>query len=503
MLFFVTLLLYWLRVVNLQDESWFLWITQRMRQGDVPYRDFFLGVLPLPIWATFFASHIVGVHLFAIRLVNAFAFAVTVVLACFVFAHIYGRKQFPKWFAVANLLIAMPPPSAPYEPLAYMFVMANLASIVTGQNSLGEPKRARLWLSLSGLSCGLAFACKHNLGAYSFATAIAIVFLSPLELKRKIEISFSVAITFGLTVAIFLLPILLTGSWNPFWDYVFANKVNYLHHAQVPFTKNLADLVKWFSVLFSQPSHEAIRHVLQLQSAWLPVLAFITLPVIFAKRNRLGQHLALAISFHVSLAIIALYPHAGRSHILHAVPFYILGIACAAFCLRNEVWFEPIWKLRHVAKWLMLAMLVFTVAFLFIRVQKGTLQPINLPHFNGMLVRSRDLPQILSDVENLKSYQRQNEPVFLMFPKAGFFYLTVGLKNPTPYDIPSPTSVGLRGEEKIIAAIKRKEIKAVIMPEEGIGLKKVEVFVRSQMVASKKLNIGTMYELTERKRVLR
>jgi hypothetical protein len=51
--------------------------------------------------------------------------------------------------------------------------------------------------------------------------------------------------------------------------------------------------------------------------------------------------------------------------------------------------------------------------------------------------------------------------VFLLIPDAAVYYLLSGLRNPTPFDYPEIQTLGIDGEDKLIEAIGRGQIRTV------------------------------------------
>ena len=43
-------------------------------------------------------------------------------------------------------------------------------------------------------------------------------------------------------------------------------------------------------------------------------------------------------------------------------------------------------------------------------------------------------------------------------PQAGFYYLSAGIRNPTPFDYPLATAFGVNGEQAVITAIAEGRI---------------------------------------------
>jgi hypothetical protein len=126
-------------------------------------------------------------------------------------------------------------------------------------------------------------------------------------------------------------------------------------------------------------------------------------------------------------------------------------------------------------------------------------QVSTIPHFRGVLIpvaqhaELRDRVQILSETVS-------GEPILLLSPYAGFYYLAAGIKNPTPFDYPAITTLTREGEDEVVAAIAGREIRMVCLDSrepsplrESLRPERLERYVQVQMERGPDLGSCTIY----------
>ena len=69
---------------GLSDESWFLQVLARVAAGDVLYREVGIGVTPLSVYVTSWATAFTGLEIVAVKLVTNACFATTAFMRCWV-----------------------------------------------------------------------------------------------------------------------------------------------------------------------------------------------------------------------------------------------------------------------------------------------------------------------------------------------------------------------------------------------------------------------------------
>jgi hypothetical protein len=120
----------------------------------------------------------------------------------------------------------------------------------------------------------------------------------------------------------------------------------------------------------------------------------------------------------------------------------------------------------------------------------------NLPHFKGIVVPSY---QSWEDGKNASRLTKlvNSQPVFIINPRAGYYYFLSGLENPTRYDYPLETVFGDHGEEEVIEVIKRNQLRYVCLaPLESYHLKPAILgdYVQQNMNDIRDLDFCTIYK---------
>ena len=87
-----------------------------------------------------------------------------------------------------------------------------------------------------------------------------------------------------------------------------------------------------------------------------------------------------------------------------------------------------------------------------------------LRHVRGVLIPVRRHAEIEREVQVLQDVAGPDGEIFLVVNTAGFYYLVSGLQNPVPLDFPSVNALGPDGQDDLIAAIRRAQIRIVCVP---------------------------------------
>ena len=152
--------------VNLYDEGLVAFGAQRVRDGAVPYRDFWTMYGPGAFYTGAALYDLFGIDLLPIRIVGWVAKAASALAI----GALSARAASPalKWPAAGvalAMLIAVDQPAFPVFPA--------LALILWAFVLIGRPEKSTLQLAMAGVLIGAAAAYRHDLGAYACIAAAA------------------------------------------------------------------------------------------------------------------------------------------------------------------------------------------------------------------------------------------------------------------------------------------------------------------------------------------
>ena len=86
-------------------------------------------------------------------------------------------------------------------------------------------------------------------------------------------------------------------------------------------------------------------------------------------------------------------------------------------------------------------------------------------------------------------------PLFLLVPNAGFYYLTSGVTNPTPFDYPLKSAFGAGGMTETIDRFRRGELLQLCM-RRAAGLMApdaLQQYVETEMIATEDVGACVIY----------
>lgn len=198
--------------------------SERVLHGEVPYRDFLFNYTPGILWVNAFLMKVFGTTLMATR-IGLFAFKLTTLITMFYVA----RRLTCGWAALVpvGLTLAWLGHQQIFNvyPDQYLVLFA-LASLTCMLN-YDETGRAR-WLLLCGLSIGVVFLFKYNVGVLLFGSGALAMFARESMITREIRDVANKAVVYLIGFVI------LTGALVGYlaYNHAFGAMINhFLHHA--------------------------------------------------------------------------------------------------------------------------------------------------------------------------------------------------------------------------------------------------------------------------------
>jgi hypothetical protein len=489
------------RGVSVADESWFLQLIQRVTSGDILYRDVFFGATPLSVYVTASLTALFGTEVLVTKAIVALCFVFAVLLSCQVARQLSPTSHVPLLLIGALIGYAPAWSWGVYQPLAQVFFLACLTATLSwtqhGVKDAGTGDasgRKRAPLAIAGLMAGLCFATKQNIGLYGWAAILLTVALSPMgraAKRERLACLFLVSGVFVTVSALALLPVWLSGGMEKLVDYGFINKRTYIQVAGIPYLGQLSQL----ALLAKSPSWANLGQIFWNMAFILPLATFATLPVAWLKSSPERKPIATAMFVFAGAAFLGAFPRVDLAHLSSAVPALLLGLAYAWYQVRPSLSRRVVYVIKAgLVVWVMVG-LSATIAFRAIRITSKHYEVSTLSHFHGALF-PREQYAAVSEYTRILAKEAAGERPFLLFPHAGFYYLTTDLKNPTPFDYPLVTAFGVGGQEDVIAAISGGRIRTVCMRSQGsspLRAALLESYVEEHMERGREIGLCTIY----------
>lgn len=392
----------------LYDEAWMLQVLDRVRGGEVLYRDVFLGVTPLSVYLMAPLVWLGGAEAWLLR-----AFHAACVLAMAWMAARLARQSGLSAASAAAVALGTaawmrPWPASHYGSLAQMFLMASACAAASTR------------FGWAGVWAGLAFASKQNTGVLALLAVVAIA-------RRR---SAPAVMAFAVTVASILTPVISSGGGPGLLDFGFLGKGAYAKHGvSLPPSDGVARLTQAAQddgVLWT--GLRAMRFV--PFGLALPPAALL----LWARRRRDGMVLLLAV-FGLAAAV-STAPRFDLDHVRLTVP---LGLCAFAWMLTQ-------WKMRSV--WVAAPAAVFALFDYGVPVAAmihGKTQPVAQSHYRYVYASTDQIERVVK-----QSRELAGRDAYLQSPRASVLYLLSGTRNPTPFDYPLISAFGRSGQQRVI-----------------------------------------------------
>ncbi len=490
--------------VHPQEEGWYLQVVHRVSSGEVLYRDIFFGVTPLSVYLTLAVASLFGPENLVVKGVVVFCFAVTVLLACRVARQLGVTQSVPFLLVLALLVYARPLPSTPYTPWAYLFLLGCFSATLSWWERAASARddygrfQALGPLAVAGVFAGLCFSTKQHLGLYAL---VAVLLATLFGIRgnrsigqRRVTATLLVLAAFSFTSFLVLLPVWVSGGGEKFLDYGFLNKVTYYQIARVSYFDGLWGLVALAGEIGTL---ENLKQVYWQSQFLLPLLAGSAILLVWIRVSPKDRGPIIPVALFVSAAFVGVFPRADHPHLSYAIPLFLLGLSYAWSRIGPSL---PSLKVRLI-EWGVFVWFGLGLAFMLVNLSAklalGDIQVSKLSHFQGALIQADQEAAFRDHIRTLMEEIEENEKVFLLSAEAGFYYLATGLKNPTPFDIPTATAFGRNGIEEVLAALSEGRIRNVCIdprwPSSPWAPEPLVRFVREEMVRGKDLGFCAIY----------
>jgi hypothetical protein len=466
----------------LTDEAWFLQVSARLHSGEVLYRDVFFGVMPLSAYAARMLTSVFGVEILSVKALAALLYAGGVLVSCRIARQLGAPLTTRIYISVALFLYTSPGlllPSVPYTFMSSLFFLCCLSAMLSWSeadahevdaretDAARQRRRGGLYLlAIAGACAGLSFASKQNVGFYALVASLVAVgfnyknrdstWTRSLQSSRVLRSFGVLIIAFSLTVGLSLLPVWLEGGLEKLLDYGFTNKVNYLRHAGRSYFEAFGE-------------HLTIARIFKTAYGFFQSMIFLLPPLALASmllacfrvRARERGRLLTALLFAVA-AFAGAFPRVSFYHLSFALPVMLPGL-WYAWRLLKPLRAVSTERLAHAGLVLLLGSgLALAFADTLRSTNRREYQRSAIPHFRGILLRRDEHSAIQSMMHTFVEHGATRDgKFFILSPRAGLYYLTSGLRNPTPFDYPLRTAFGRRGESEVIERISRGEIQSI------------------------------------------
>ncbi len=445
-------------------EGWFVQVIHRVANGETLYRDVAYGAGPLPVLVAAALARITGANVLLLKALVALTWAVTIWTGRGIL-RAAGRSVWTQGAYVATCLLLAPTPLSPlYQVMASLFMAASyrlaIAAIRDGRQEA---------LLLAAGAAGLSAASKQNVGLYALAALLVSCIIvarrnRAVELRARSAAALRVLVAFALGVGPFFALALFTAGVEDLWQSVAANKGAYVSFGGISLTEGLADALEkvW-------PPHAArpfdLLHALGFLIA--PVAVIVPFCTGMLLRGGCGPVLVPVACFSVA-SFAAVFPRADRIHVTYMLPLLLVGFWWGLSLLsalrprRLAHGSRAVLKRMSIAT--LFVFLVGTVLWPGLEWVRGDRTVCQLPGFRGPLVSTRQerrLQRLRADLVPRVSGRR----VFFLSPRAGFWYRTLELPNPTPVDFPYRSLLTAERRQRIITALKSGGIHVVCVEE--------------------------------------
>ena len=467
------------------DESWFLQVVARVQSGETLYRDVYFNATPLSVYVSLGLAAVLGTELIAVRLLVTAALVATIA-CCWQACRLLGAGRFAPW-----LLVCAWAQAAPYTPLAMALFSASFFAVLAWTHRVQQDRPAWRWLGLAAGAAGLCFAAKQNLGLYCVA-AVLMSIVAARPARR--DVLRAIGVVLGVFVAIagvVMLPVYVSGGASRLLLHGL-DKATYLRVGAVPYS---AVGERFWRATAGGWSFDSFAAAYREFAFLLPPVAFVLLAAACLRCRGGDRRMALVVTSFVGAGYLVVYPGQGGSSNIYALPVVIVGLAYGVSALRASM----------PARWMQILPVVVTVLFTVqvglrygryaARLMSEQYVISDLPHFQGIRAGKAEYAGLKGEVELLTALAG-GQPLFLIGPNTGFYYLAGGITNPDRFDFPYTTVFGRSGQQEVISRLVSGQTPSVFVFFQTMHEqtpRRLQEFVVTSMRPVRQERMGVLY----------
>jgi 4-amino-4-deoxy-L-arabinose transferase-like glycosyltransferase len=491
------------------DEGWYLLTLSRMVDGDVLYRDIWSNVTPLGYYIGLTFTHLFGIEIWALRTAAGLIFLGNVLLIFRILQKLSLGITYQ--ISAAIILMMYDPPGLAgsgtlYTPLGkFFFLLCFDLALLWLRHIQEEPTRLekKLYLiaALTGVTAGLSFVSKQNIGGYALAAFVLCIMSSQpfyRNIRRHLHHLLIIGLLFISTIIIFITPTYLNGGFPNFIEFTFTSQTLYIENASISYWYQVKVLIYYLRQAISFEDSitllDHLRNMFSYSLFLLPPVSFsLLLSSAFLSKPEDRQTTFFVLLFSL-FGFMGAYPRFDHSHVAATVPALIIALLYAAHQLYDNLvirraQFKKI--LPHLARasivmWTLIW--VLTVAYEFQVYLTGPYRISTITHFQGIIVPDDWQEDIEKTTEDLIKFSSGSQ-VFFYHQDASLYYLMTGMRNILPFDYWANSSFGLNGQQHVIDTIKRGQIQMVYLDfleaYTPLAAVQLEHFIRDNMAEDK------------------
>ena len=458
--FVVTYALYLGRPVNRTDESWMLWLIDRIAHGDVLYRDAYNVSTPFAAWLGAGLVAIGGSQLVVLRAMVAASFALQAVLGLAMVRRCGLRTAGSVVFVIGVIAFGSPlvAYTSAYSSLASLGALAALFALLVWYDRRTAPRPSASALAAGGAACAFAFWSKPNVGLLVVgAFAVFLVAVGVRE-RRRILPDFGWAAAGGLALSLpVIIVIAATGAWSAFVDQVFLSKRQY-PGVGFSYATALQDRVER---VFTSPDTD-LRSVVQLTIMATPFIVIAVMVWACWRNHRNPDLRYVALVAFACAGLASVYPRPGVNHFVDVMPLtFTATVAVCALAPRRHTVTARV-RLTVFATVAVIAIVGATVvAGDSVEAYASGHAVRDFPHFEAVPIR-RHLRVRMDELRD-GIWSNTDGRVFIAREDAGFLYFQTGAHDPLPYDMVERSDLGGGGERAVIRDLVRDRVEYVCL----------------------------------------